>query len=54
MKLIKSNDSNIRKYQADPYIFSDGGRYYLYCTGGDGVHCYTSNTLSNFMHLGVV
>ena len=54
MKLIKSNDSNIRKYQADPYIFSDGGRYYLYCTGGDGVHCYTSNTLSNFVHLGVV
>ncbi|MBR2381442.1 MAG: glycoside hydrolase family 43 protein [Clostridia bacterium] len=54
MKLVKSNDSNIRKYQADPYIFYNEGRYYLYCTGGDGVHCYTSDKLSDFVHIGVV
>ena len=54
MKLIKSNDTNIRQHQADPYIFCDKGRYYLYCTGGDGVHCYTSDKLSNFEYIGIV
>ena len=54
MKLIKSNDSNLRKYQADPYILADGGRYYLYCTGSNGVHCYTSNKLSDFEYIGIV
>ena len=54
MKLIKSNDTNIRQHQADPYIFCDRGRYYLYCTGGDGVHCYTSDKLSNFEYVGIV
>ena len=28
--------------------------YYLYCTGGDGVHCYVSDKLSGFKHIGVV
>ena len=54
MKLIKSNDSKVRQYQADPYIFYDGGIYYLYCTGADGVHCYTSSKLSDFKPIGVV
>lgn len=54
MKLIKSNDSNIKSYQADPYIFYDDGAYYLYCTGADGVHCYTSDKLGDFIHIGVV
>lgn len=54
MKLIKSKDYKLRKCQADPYIFFDGGRFYLYCTGGDGVHCYTSDKLRDFTYLGVV
>ena len=54
MKLVKSTESSLRAYQADPYIFYDNGAYYLYCTGGDGVHCYTSDKLSDFKHIGVV
>lgn len=54
MKLIKSKDKNIRKHQADPYIFRDGDRYYLYCTGGEGVHCYTSDHLGDFSYVGIV
>lgn len=54
MKLIRSGDTKLRKCQADPYIFCDGGRYYLYCTGADGVHCFTSNKLSDFDYVGIV
>lgn len=54
MKLVKSTDLKVREHQADPYIFYDNGMYYLYCTGGDGVHCYTSEKLSGFEHIGVV
>jgi beta-xylosidase len=54
MKLIRSNDINSKKYQADPYIFYDDGAYYLYCTGVDGVHCYKSDKLQDFVHLGIV
>ena len=54
MKLIKSDEIKLRSQQADPYIFYDGGNYYLYCTGADGVHCYTSSTLSNFKYIGIV
>ena len=54
MKLVKSTDLKLREYQADPYIFQDSGIYYLYCTGADGVHCYTSNKLSDFKHIGIV
>ena len=54
MKLIKSGDSKARQYQADPYIFHDDGAYYLYCTGSDGVHGYTSHELGNFTEIGVV
>lgn len=54
MKLIKSNDSNIKRYQADPYIFYNDGAFYLYCTGVDGVHAYTSDKLGEFVHIGIV
>ena len=54
MKLVKSRDLREKEHQADPYIFFDNGRYYLYCTGGDGVHCYTSDRLGDFEHVGVV
>ncbi len=54
MKLVKSNDLKQRQHQADPYIFFDNGSYYLYCTGSDGVHCYTSDKLSDFTYVGIV
>jgi len=54
MKLINSNNPEIKKYQADPYIFYDSGMYYLYCTGSDGVHCYSSEALRDFVPIGVV
>jgi len=53
MKLIRSNDKNLRKRQADPYIFFDNGRFYLYCTGVDGVHCYSSDRLGDFLYEGI-
>lgn len=53
MKLVKSRDPAEKAHQADPYIFFDDGRFYLYCTGADGVHCYTSDGLCDFNHVGV-
>ena len=40
--------------QPDPFIICDDGRFYIYCTGGDGVYCYRSNTLDNFEYIGKV
>lgn len=54
MKLIRSNDPEIKRYQADPYIFRHGEKYYLYCTGDDGVHAYASDTLGDFQPIGTV
>ena len=54
MKLVRSNDLKLRECQADPYIFCDGDRYYLYCTGSDGVHCYASDKLGDFVYMGIV
>ena len=31
--------------QADPFIFEDGGRFYIYTTGHDGVYAYSSDSL---------
>jgi len=31
--------------QADPFIFEDGGRFYLYVTAGDGVEAYSSDDI---------
>ncbi len=41
--------------QPDPYIINADGKYYIYCTGCDGVHCYASDSLfDGWQHLGVV
>ena len=32
--------------QPDPYIIKSGGKYYIYATGVDGVHGYTSDSLT--------
>ena len=40
MKLIF--DKEYDKHQADPFIFEDDGRFYLYVTGGAGVEAYSS------------
>lgn len=53
MKLVKATDGKVRQYQADPYIFRSGDAFYLYCTGADGVHCYRSEKLGDFKHLGI-
>lgn len=33
------------KTQPDPYIFADGGRYFLYVTAGRGVEAYSADSL---------
>ena len=33
------------KCQPDPFIFEDGGRFYLYVTGLQGVEAYTGDSL---------
>lgn len=33
------------KSQPDPYIFEDGGKFYLYVTAGSGVECYCADDL---------
>lgn len=41
--------------QPDPYILKNGNKYYVYCTGVDGVHCYESESLFGvWRHLGIV
>ena len=54
MKLVRTDDLKLRECQADPYIFCDGDRYYLYCTGSEGVHCYSSDKLGDFTYVGIV
>ena len=41
MKIIDFKNQS----QPDPYIIYCGGKYYIYCTGFDGVHCYESDDL---------
>ncbi|NLE13250.1 MAG: family 43 glycosylhydrolase [Clostridiales bacterium] len=36
--------------QADPFIFEDGGRYYIYVTGGRGVEAYSSDAILGEWH----
>lgn len=51
MKLIDAKGLT----QADPYIFEHGGKYYIYSTGIDGVHCYESDALfGEWRHVGSV
>ena len=33
------------RHQPDPYIFADGGKYYLYVTAGTGVEAYSADAL---------
>ncbi len=41
--------------QPDPYLIEADGKYYIYCTGVDGVHCYESSRLfDGWSHVGVV
>lgn len=54
MRIIFDRE-NQPKSQADPYIFAWGGKYYIYATGGEGVHCYVSDKLeSGWEYLGIV
>ncbi len=54
MKLILSENKELKENQADPFIFRDGSDFYLYCTGVNGVHCYKSDKLSDFSYIGIV
>ena len=38
------------KAQPDPFIFEDGGRFYLYVTAGQGVEAYTAEDLFGQWH----
>lgn len=38
------------KHQADPFIFDDGEKLYLYVTGNRGVEAYSANTLLDTWH----
>ena len=38
------------KAQADPYIFADGGKYYLYVTGVEGVEVYSAEDILGIWH----
>lgn len=44
MQLLEINRENYIG-QADPYIFENRGRYYIYTTGDDGVYAYSSDDL---------
>ena len=35
---------NVSRTQPDPFIFADGGRYYLYVTAGEGVEAYSADS----------
>lgn len=36
--------------QPDPFIFEDGGRFYIYATGGDGVALYSADDIFDEWH----
>lgn len=41
--------------QADPYVIAHGGRFYMYCTGVNGVDCYVSDSIyDNWDYIGQV
>lgn len=41
--------------QADPYITEYKGKFYIYCTGVDAIHCYSSDALlGEWRHVGAV
>ena len=55
MKLINYKEGGFNS-QADPYILqAQDGKFYLYVTGGDGVHAYKAKSLTGeYEELGVV
>ncbi len=42
---MKLKFEDIERRHPDPYIFKDGGRYYIYATGGKGAYAYSSDNL---------
>ena len=38
------------KFQPDPFIFEDEGRFYMYVTGYTGVHLYTAYEITGMWH----
>lgn len=54
MRII-SESENQPKSQADPYMIAARGRFYIYTTGGKGVHCYVSDRIDGkWKYIGVV
>lgn len=50
MKIIDNKDQS----QADPYVIKDNGKYYLYCTGYEGIPVYESDNLeSGWKYIGI-
>ncbi len=44
---MKLNFNVTGKTQPDPFVFrDDDGKFYLYCTGIDGIHAYSSDSLT--------
>lgn len=51
---LKIKGNNHPLGQADPYMISDNGCFYVFATGNEGVHCYKSNELlGEYEYLGI-
>ena len=49
------NEQDQPKCQPDPYIIRANGKFYIYTTGTDAIHCYASDTLeSGWSYVGAV
>lgn len=42
---MKLNFADPKLGQADPYIFKDNGKYYIYCTGGEGAAAFSADSI---------
>ena len=47
---FKFDSTSRNRNQADPYIFADGGRYYMYVTAGRGVDAYSADDIFGEWH----
>lgn len=53
MRMMINN--NEQKCQPDPYVLEDGGKFYVFTTGVDGVKCYKSSKLQGeYEYIGIV
>lgn len=52
-KIVKPGEGNLLS-QPDPYIIEEKGYYYIYASNSEGVACFKSNTLENFVFAGFV